>query len=66
MVSLFASNSCFCCSLSTGLNSFLSLAVVLRLAGAACGCFYGPYLYLVVSIGGLYLLGAVTSSVCFE
>ena len=66
MVSLFASSSCFCCSLSTGLNSFLSLAVVLRLAGAACGCFYGPYLYLVVSIGGLYLLGAGTSSVCLS
>ena len=55
MVSLFASSSCFCCSLSTGLNSFLSLAVVLRLAGAACGCFYGPYLYLVLPLGGLYL-----------
>ena len=25
--------------------------------GIVCGCFYGPYLYLVVSIGGLYLLG---------
>lgn len=27
------------------------------MAGVACGCFYGPYLYLVVTIGGLYILG---------
>ena len=43
--------------MTTGLNTFLSLSLLLRLAGVACGCFYGPYLYLVVSIGGLYLLG---------
>ena len=35
----------------------LWLAVVLRTAGVACGCFYGPYLYLVVSCGGLYIAG---------
>ena len=56
MVSLFPEQTC-CCSLTTGLNTFLSLSLLLRLAGVACGCFYGPYLYLVVSIGGLYLLG---------
>ena len=56
MVKLFPERTC-CCSLTTGLNTFLGLSLLLRLAGVACGCFYGPYLYLVVSIGGLYLLG---------
>ena len=26
-----------------------------RIAGIVCGGFYGPYLYLVVTLGGLYL-----------
>ena len=57
MVKLFPENSCFCCSLTTGLNIFLAITLLLRVAGVACGCFYGPYLYLVVTIGGLYILG---------
>ncbi len=56
MVKLFPEKTC-CCSLTTGLNTILVLSLLLRLAGVACGCFYGPYLYLVVSVGGLYLLG---------
>ena len=46
-----------CCSLTTGLNILLTLTLLLRLTGVICGCFYGPYLYLVVSVGGLYILG---------
>ena len=30
---------------------------MIRTAGVACGCFYGPYLYLVVACGGLYIAG---------
>ena len=59
MVKLFPEKSCFCCSLTTGLNFFLTITLLLRVAGVACGCFYGPYLYLVVTIGGLYILGRV-------
>jgi len=53
--SLFPSKACFCLPLTTGLNIFLWLTVILRTAGVVCGCFYGPYLYLVVSCGGLYI-----------
>jgi len=56
MVKLFPEKAC-CCSLTVGLNTLLTTALILRLGGIVCGCFYGPYLYLVVSIGGLYLLG---------
>ena len=54
---LFPQKSCFCCLLTTGLNIFLTLTLVLRITGVICGCFYGPYLYLVVTVGGLYILG---------
>ena len=30
---------------------------VIRLAGTICGCFYGPYIYLALPIGGIYLAG---------
>ena len=29
--------------------------MVLRLAGIVCSCFYGPYLYLVITLGSVYL-----------
>jgi len=53
--SLFPSKACLCCPLTTGLHVLLWLAIVIRTAGVVCGCFYGPYLYLVVSCGGLYI-----------
>ena len=34
-----------------------NLLITYRLSGMICGGFYGPYLYLVVSLGGLYLSG---------
>ena len=34
----------------------INLAV--RLAGTICGCFYGPYIYLALPIGGIYLAGS--------
>ena len=30
----------------------------IRLAGTICGCFYGPYIYLALPIGGIYLAGS--------
>jgi len=46
---------CFCCPFNIGLQILLFLAITLRLCGMVCGGFYGPYLYLVVSLGGLYI-----------
>ena len=57
MVNIFSEKASCCCSLTTAVNVFLLLSLVLRVAGLTCGCFYGPYLYLVVSIGGLYVAG---------
>ena len=57
MVNIFTEKASCCCSLTTAVNTLLLLTLLLRLAGVTCGCFYGPYLYLVVSIGGLYLAG---------
>ena len=57
MVRIFTERASCCCSLTTAVNVFLLLSLLLRLAGLTCGCFYGPYLYLVVSIGGLYVAG---------
>merc|ERR1711874_467641 len=55
MVNIFTEKASCCCSLTTAVNVSLLLSLLLRLAGLTCGCFYGPYLYLVVSIGGLYV-----------
>ena len=57
MVNIFPEKACYCCSLTSGVNVFLVLSVLLRVGGVTCGCFYGPYLYLVVSVGGLYVAG---------
>ena len=57
MVRIFTEKASCCCSLTTAVNVFLLLSLLLRVAGLTCGCFYGPYLYLVVSVGGLYVAG---------
>merc|ERR1712059_94465 len=51
-----------CCllSLETGLQLLVILAMLFRLAGTICGCFYGPYLYLAVPLGGIYLAGDIS------
>ena len=38
-----------------GLLALLALVILFRLAGLIIGCFYGPYIYLVLPLGGLYL-----------
>jgi len=38
-----------------GLLALLALLILFRLAGLIIGCFYGPYIYLVLPLGGLYL-----------
>ncbi|XP_023338520.1 uncharacterized protein LOC111709144 [Eurytemora carolleeae] len=49
------SRVCFCAPFNIGTQVLLIIIILLRIAGMVCGCFYGPYLYLVVSLGGLYL-----------
>lgn len=51
---------CCCCSLETGLQLLVSLAIILRATGTICGCFYGPYIYLALPIGGIYLAGDIS------
>jgi len=44
-----------CCSLDLGLQALVGCLSFLRLAGIICSGFYGPFLYLVLSIGILYI-----------
>jgi len=44
-----------CCSLDLGLQALVGSLSFLRLAGIICSGFYGPFLYLVLSIGILYI-----------
>jgi len=44
-----------CCPLELGLQALVGCLTVLRLAGVICSGFYGPFLYLVLSIGILYI-----------
>lgn len=51
-----------CCvlSLETGLQILVTLAILLRAAGTICACFYGPYIYLALPLGGLFLAGDIS------
>jgi len=51
---------CGIISLETGLQILVGIAIILRLAGTICGCFYGPYIYLALPIGGIYLAGDIS------
>jgi len=47
---------CFCCvEFDPGIKVVLVLTMVLRFISMVIGCNYGPYLYLVLPLGGLYL-----------
>ena len=43
----------------SGIKIFVSLLVLLRIAGLVCGAFYGPYIYLVICVTGIYLAGKI-------
>jgi len=47
--------ACFCCPINIGVQVLLLLIILLRVTGIVCGGFYGPYFYLVISLGCLYL-----------
>jgi len=49
------SKVCCCCHLNIGLQALVGCLTALRLAGVICSGFYGPFLYLVLSIGILYI-----------
>ena len=42
-----------------GVKVLVSLLVLLRIAGLVCGAFYGPYIYLVICVTGIYLAGKI-------
>jgi hypothetical protein len=45
----------------------LGLVILLRLTGLILGCFYGPYIYIVLPVGGLYLFfDFLTAYIIFE
>jgi len=46
---------CYCCPFNIGLQVLLFLIILLRLGGMVCSVFYGPYLYLVLTLGALYI-----------
>eukprot|EP00090_Calanus_glacialis_P024863 TRINITY_DN38588_c0_g1_i1.p1 TRINITY_DN38588_c0_g1~~TRINITY_DN38588_c0_g1_i1.p1 ORF type:complete len:180 (+),score=28.97 TRINITY_DN38588_c0_g1_i1:153-692(+) len=46
---------CICCNFDIGVQVLVIIVMVLRLAGIVCSCFYGPYLYLVITLGSVYL-----------
>lgn len=46
---------CFMPSFEIGLKALLGLIIILRLTALIMGCMYGPVLYIVLPIGGLYL-----------
>jgi len=52
---LLPSRVCCCCPFNLGLQALLFIIILLRLAGMVCSVFYGPYLYLVLTLAALYL-----------
>ena len=50
----------FCClDFDLGTKILLSLIILFRFICMILGCLYGPYLYLVLPLGGLYLAADV-------
>jgi len=50
----------FCCvDMHPGAMILMSLIILFRFIAMIVGCFYGPYLYLVLPLGGLYLAADV-------
>jgi hypothetical protein len=49
-------NKVFCClEFESGSKILLALIILTRFISMVLGCLYGPYLYLVLPLGGLYL-----------
>ncbi len=46
---------CYCLELDPGAKILLAVVILIRLICMILGCLYGPYLYLVLPLGGLYL-----------
>ena len=56
----FWPSKAFCClDFDLGTKIFLSLIILIRFICMCLGCLYGPYLYLVLPLGGLYLAADV-------
>lgn len=46
---------CYCLDFNPGIKILLIVIIVLRFVAMIMGCFYGPYVYAVLPLGGLYL-----------
>lgn len=46
---------CGCCPFDLGVQLLVGSVSLLRVAGVICGGFYGPWLYLVLTLGILYI-----------
>jgi len=46
---------CYCVTFNPGIKILLVIILILRFIAMAMGCVYGPYLYAVLPLGGLYL-----------
>ena len=56
----FWPSKAFCClDFDLGTKVLLSLIILIRFICMILGCLYGPYLYLVLPLGGLYLAADV-------
>ena len=56
----FWPSKAFCClDFDLGTKILLSLIILIRFICMILGCLYGPYLYLVLPLGGLYLAADV-------
>ena len=53
------SKVCFCLEFDPGAKILLGLIILFRFICMILGCLYGPYLYLVLPLGGLYLAADV-------
>jgi len=55
LANLLPARVCLCCPLDLGVQVLVGLISALRLVGVVCSGFYGPWLYLVLTLASLFL-----------
>jgi len=56
---LLPAKVCFCCSFEIGVRLLMLAILVVRLAVMVIGCWYGPMLYVIFTLGALYIAADV-------
>jgi len=59
IIKFLPSRVCYCIPFDIGVRVLMVVILVLRLAGLICGLWYGPALYVVITVGGLYIAADV-------